>query len=154
LNHPNIITIHEISSTEGMDYIVMEFAKGKTLDKRIPSGGMALFEALKYATQIADALSAAATAGIIHRDLKPANVMITEDGLVKILDFGLAKLNTQLEKEGEAAATLEIHLEGPKTEAGVLLGTVAYMSPEQAEGRKVDLRSDIFSFGAVLYEML
>ncbi|MBI3470055.1 MAG: protein kinase, partial [Candidatus Solibacter usitatus] len=150
LNHPNIITIHDIGSARGADFIVMEFVKGKTLDQLIAKKGMALGEALKYAVQIADALAAAAAAGVIHRDLKPGNVMVTESGLVKVLDFGLAKL-TEPSSAGDPELTASV---AAATEEGAILGTVSYMSPEQAEGRKLDGRSDIFSFGALLYEML
>jgi serine/threonine-protein kinase len=154
LNHPNIVTIYDIGSECGIDFIVMEYVEGKTLDQRIPREGMKLSEALKLAIQMADALAKAHSAGIIHRDLKPGNVMITDSGQVKVLDFGLAKL---LEKstisELEGSKTLGAEAES-LTEKGVILGTVAYMSPEQAEGKKLDTRSDIFSFGAVLYQMV
>jgi Tol biopolymer transport system component/predicted Ser/Thr protein kinase len=152
LNHPNIISIYDIDQSDGADFIVMEFVLGKTLGQLIPGKGLRLNEALKYAIQISDALAAAHTAGIVHRDLKPGNVMVNENGLVKVLDFGLAKL-TERGGAGESATT-ETIVEGPKTEEGTIVGTVSYMSPEQAEGKKVDARSDIFSFGALLYEML
>ncbi len=148
LNHPNIITLHDIGSESGIDFIVMEYVSGKTLDQRIPRKGMRLNEALKLAIQITDALAKAHSAGIIHRDLKPTNVMVTDDGLVKVLDFGLAKL-TEVESDEGETRTLQ-----SQTEEGMIVGTVSYMSPEQAEGKKVDARSDIFSFGAVLYEMV
>ncbi len=154
LNHPNIITIHDVASQEGCDFIVMEYVAGKTLDQVIPRKGMKLGEALKIAVQIADALARAHSAGILHRDLKPANVMVDERGQVKILDFGLDKLTEQLqEKDSASAATADIGGK-PITEEGVIVGTVSYMSPEQAEGKKVDARSDIFSFGSLLYEMV
>jgi serine/threonine protein kinase len=148
LNHPNIITIYDIGSEGGIDFIVMEYVAGKTLDQRIPRKGMRLSEALKLAVQMADALAKAHSAGIVHRDLKPGNVMVSEDGLVKVLDFGLAKL-TEAESGERPTRSLE-----SLTETGMIVGTVSYMSPEQAEGKKVDVRSDIFSFGAVLYEMV
>jgi serine/threonine protein kinase len=148
LNHPNIITIHDIGSESGIDFIVMEYVAGKTLDRLIPRKGMRLNEALRLAVQTADALAKAHSAGIIHRDLKPTNVMLTDDGLVKVLDFGLAKLTELVTTEG----TTRTRLSG--TEEGMIVGTLSYMSPEQAEGKKVDTRSDVFSFGAVLYEML
>jgi len=144
LNHPNIITIHDIASDGGRDFIVMEYVAGRTLEQLIGRKGLKLNETLKCAMQIADALAVAHAAGIVHRDLKPGNVMVTESGLVKVLDFGLAKLTEAV--VGEEAPT--------RTAEGTILGTLAYMSPEQAEGKRVDARSDIFSFGAVLYEML
>ena len=150
LNHPNIITIYDIGQAEGVDYIAMECVSGKTLDRLIPRHGMRLNEALKCAVQIADALARAHAAGIVHRDLKPGNIMVNEHGLVKVLDFGLAKL-TEPTSGSEDDATLTMR---PATEEGKIVGTVAYMSPEQAEGKKVDARSDIFSFGSVLYEMV
>ena len=146
LNHPNIITVHDVASEDGMDYIVMEFVAGRSLDQRIGRKGLKLPEVLKYGAQIADALAAAHAAGIIHRDLKPGNIMVTDSGLVKVLDFGLAKVAAS----GAQAATLTTK----QTEEGAIVGTIAYMSPEQAEGKTLDLRSDIFSFGSVLYEMI
>ena len=150
LNHPNIITIYDIGQAEGVDFISMEYVSGKTLDRLIPRHGMRLNEALKCAVQIADALARAHSAGIVHRDLKPGNIMVNEHGLVKVLDFGLAKLTEATSADGdESTRTMR-----PTTEEGKIVGTVAYMSPEQAEGKKVDARSDIFSFGSVLYEMV
>jgi eukaryotic-like serine/threonine-protein kinase len=146
LNHPSIITIYDIDQADGIDYIAMEYVAGKTLDELIPRKGLRLSPALKYAVQIADALARAHGAGIIHRDLKPSNVMVDEHGLVKVLDFGLAKLTETSGPEAETAAT--------RTGSGTILGTAAYMSPEQAEGKHIDTRSDIFSFGSMLYEML
>jgi len=132
----------------------MEYVDGKTLDQWIGHRGLRLSDALKYAVQIADALAKAHSAGIVHRDLKPTNIMVNEDGVVKVLDFGLAKLTEQIQGD-ETASTATVDGEGrPITEEGVIVGTVAYMSPEQAEGKKVDARSDIFSLGSVLYEML
>ena len=154
LNHPNIITIHDVASQEGCDFIVMEYVAGKTLDEIIPRKGMKLGEALRIAVQMADALARAHVAGIVHRDLKPSNVMVDEHGLVKILDFGLAKLTEQIQGEDSATAATADLGGKPITEEGVIVGTVSYMSPEQAEGKKVDARSDIFSFGSLLYEMV
>lgn len=149
LNHPNIVTIHDIASEDGTDFIVMEYVPGKTLDELIPRKGMRLNQALKYAIQVTDALAAAHEAGIVHRDLKPGNVMVTKKGQVKVLDFGLAKL-TDAAPVSEEQPTVSLR---PATEEGTILGTVAYMAPEQAQGHGVDPRSDIFSFGAMLYEM-
>ena len=144
LNHPNIITIYDIDQAEGIDFIAMEYVPGKTLDELIPRRGMRLNDAFKCAIQIADALARAHAVGIVHRDLKPGNVMVDEHGLVKVLDFGLAKLAEPV--GGEEAPT--------QTEEGAIVGTVAYMSPEQAQGKPVDARSDIFAFGSLLYEMV
>jgi Tol biopolymer transport system component/predicted Ser/Thr protein kinase len=152
LNHPSIIVIHDIAAESGRDFIVMEYVAGKTLHELIGRKGLKLSETLKYAIQVADALATAHAAGIVHRDLKPANIMVTEKGSVKVLDFGLAKL-TEADSGGEGE-TLTARGEAPRTEEGTILGTVAYMSPEQAEGKKLDARSDIFSFGSVLYEMI
>jgi len=155
LNHPNIITIHDIVSEGDTEFMVMEYVAGRTLNDLIPKGGLRVPQALKYALQISDALNAAHAAGIVHRDLKPANVMVTDSGLVKVLDFGLAKLtdnSNSITSIGEDAET--IAATSPLTVEGSILGTVSYMSPEQAQGKKVDTRSDIFSFGAVFYEML
>ena len=158
LSHRNIITIYDVDTGEidgqAVEFIAMEYVSGKTLEKLIGRKGLRLNEALRFAIQIADGVAAAHGAGIIHRDLKPANVIIGEQGEVKILDFGLAKL-TEPEEPDVYAPTESVHLEAAlKTEAGTIIGTVAYMSPEQADGHKVDERSDIFSFGAVLYEMI
>ncbi|HTA71467.1 MAG TPA: protein kinase [Bryobacteraceae bacterium] len=153
LNHPNIITIHDIDQADGVDFIAMEHVDGKTLDQVIPRNGMRLNELLKYAIQIAGALSRAHAAGIIHRDIKPANIMVTQDGHVKVLDFGLAKLTEVTEDNTQAPTAPMKAVDADGTGEGTILGTIAYMSPEQAEGKKVDARSDIFSFGSVLYEM-
>jgi Tol biopolymer transport system component/serine/threonine protein kinase len=152
LQHPHIVVIYEIGSADGVDFISMELVRGRTLESLIPRGGMRLGEALKYAVQVADALTAAHAAGVVHRDLKPGNIMVTEEGQVKILDFGLAKL-VETVPAGELDET---HTQVPtvKTEEGTVLGSAPYMSPEQVEGKNVDARSDIFSFGAILYEML
>jgi serine/threonine protein kinase len=152
LNHPNIITIHDIVSYEGQEFMVMEYVGGRALSEFIAPSGLPVSEVLRYSVQISDALRAAHAAGIIHRDLKPGNIMVTESGLVKILDFGLAKLiedraNTSLTDDTQTLGS------GPLTVEGSILGTVNYMSPEQAQGKNVDPRSDIFSFGVVLYEM-
>jgi predicted Ser/Thr protein kinase len=151
LNHPNIITIYDIGADDGVDFIAMEYVAGRTLDALIPRQGMRPAEVLRIAVQIADALAAAHAAGIIHRDLKPGNIMVADSGLVKVLDFGLAKLT---EKSGRGRDAATETLAAPPTEEGTITGTIAYLSPEQAQGLKLDGRSDIFSFGAVLYEML
>jgi Tol biopolymer transport system component/predicted Ser/Thr protein kinase len=153
LNHPNIVHIYDIAEADGTPFIAMEYVPGKTLGQLIGRKGLPLGEALKHAIQIADALAKAHTAGIIHRDLKPSNVMVTEEGVVKVLDFGLAKLAEPATGEFGETATLRAS-EGPGTEEGTIVGTTSYMSPEQAEGKRVDARSDIFSFGSVLYEMI
>jgi serine/threonine protein kinase len=153
LNHPNIVTIYDIDEADGMHFMAMELVAGKTLDQLIGRKGLPLKDALNYAVQIADALGKAHAAGIVHRDLTPSNIMVTDEGLVKILDFGLAKLMEPAAEPDENAPTMTLE-RTPITEEGKILGTVAYMSPEQAEGKPVDARSDIFSFGSVLYEML
>jgi eukaryotic-like serine/threonine-protein kinase len=151
LSHPSIIHIYDIDSADGVEFISMEFVPGKTLDRLNLHNGIKFPEALKYGVQIAGALAAAHSAGIIHRDLKPGNVMVNEQGLVKVLDFGLAKLIGP----GRSAQDSATGTVGPTvTQEGTIVGTVAYMSPEQAEGKTVDARSDIFSLGSVLYEML
>jgi Tol biopolymer transport system component len=154
LNHPNIVTIHEIESAEGIDFIVMELVPGKTLDALIPRHGMRLGEVLRVAIPLADALAAAHGAGIVHRDLKPANVMVTPEGVVKVLDFGLAKLTQSEERSGDGEEATTLDAGAKLSQPGTVAGTPAYMSPEQASGGKVDARSDIFSFGTVLYEMV
>jgi Tol biopolymer transport system component/serine/threonine protein kinase len=150
LNHSNIITIHDISQAEGIDFIAMEYVAGKTLAQLIEDKGLPLQEALNCAIQIVDALAAAHESAIVHRDLKPGNIMVTGKGQVKVLDFGLAKLahpsHGNVLGLSKSSETL--------TKSSTVVGTVAYMSPEQAEGKAVDARSDIFSFGAVLYEMV
>ncbi|MCX6578053.1 MAG: protein kinase [Candidatus Aminicenantes bacterium] len=154
LNHPNIVVVHDITEDRGVNFIVMEYVAGKTLDQLVGRKGLKLNEALGYAVQVADGLAKAHSAGIVHRDLKPTNIMVTSDGRIKILDFGLAKL---MEEGGadEFGPTRTLgRPEKPRTEEGFIVGTAAYMSPEQAEGKKVDARTDIFSFGVVLYEML
>ena len=146
LNHPNIVTVYDVGTDQGADFIAMEYVSGATLGKCIGRKGLKLATCLKYAIQIADALAAAHAAGIIHRDLKPGNIMVTDKDLIKILDFGLAKtIRLPGRSTGET---------NPGSSQGAIAGTAAYMSPEQAEGKKVDERSDIFSFGSVFYEML
>jgi serine/threonine protein kinase len=153
LNHPNIIHIYDVTEANGKPFLAMEYVAGRTLSQVIARKGIGLHEALKIATQIADAFAKAHAAGIVHRDLKPSNIMVTQDGLVKVLDFGLAKL-TETNSEDSIETRSTKHYSPPRTEEGVILGTAGYMSPEQAEGKSTDARSDIFSFGVVLYEML
>ena len=150
LNHLNITHVYDIGSADGVDFIAMEYVAGQTLDQAIGHRGLPPDDALKCAAQVAVALAVAHAAGIVHRDVKPANVMVTEKGLVKVLDFGLAKLIERDKGCGSATTLARPAL----TEQGTILGTVAYMSPEQAEGKSIDARSDIFSFGYVLYEMV
>src|ERR1700689_5256826 len=152
LNHPNIITIYDIVSDGDTQFMVMEYVAGKTLLELTPKGGLTVPQVVQYAAQMAEALGVAHAAGIIHRDLKPANVMVTASGLVKLLDFGLAKLLEPAPIDDTARTATRI--EAPLTVEGSMMGTVNYMSPEQAEGKKLDAPSDIFSFGAVLYEMV
>jgi eukaryotic-like serine/threonine-protein kinase len=152
LNHPNIVHIYDIATAGGIDYIAMELVEGRTLAELIGQRGLRTEQALKYAAQIADALAKSHAAGIVHRDLKPSNVMVTDAGLVRVLDFGLAKLATS--PTDEFAPTRTVRSDAFYTEAGAVVGTLVYMSPEQAEGKPVDGRSDLFSFGVVLYEMV
>src|SRR5262245_25103721 len=151
LNHPNIITVHEVGEAGGRDFIAMELVQGRSLRDAIEGKPLPLGTALSYGIQVANALAAAHAAGIVHRDLKPGNVMVSDSGFVKVLDFGLAKVVPIQTAAADATRTV---LEGPKTVDGLVLGSVSYMSPEQAEGRPVDHRSDIFSFGVLMYEML
>lgn len=150
LNHPNILVVHDIGAHDGTTYVVSELLEGETLRKRIGGTPLGQRRAMDYALQIANGLAAAHEKGIVHRDLKPDNIFVTNDGRVKILDFGLAKL-TQL--DGSQSQT-DVPTRRVDTDPGVVMGTVGYMSPEQLKGRAVDQRSDIFSFGAILYEML
>jgi serine/threonine protein kinase len=152
LNHPNILTIHEVGDDEGLHFISTEFIDGRTLRELIGRDALSLEEILDISVQLASALSAAHAAGIIHRDIKPENVMRREDGLVKILDFGIAKL-TEQPQPSELSSEAPTLIKG-QTEAGMVMGTVGYMSPEQARGLGVDERTDIWSLGCVLYEML
>ena len=151
LNHPNIAQIHGIEEDEGTRALVLELVEGPTLADRISKGRIPLDEALPIAKQIAEALEAAHEAGVIHRDLKPANIKVRDDGTVKVLDFGLAKaLDTPPSGDPSESPTLT----AAATQMGVIMGTAAYMSPEQARGRTVDRRSDVWAFGVVLFEML
>ena len=149
LNHPNIITIYEINTDQDIDFIAMEYVDGRTLADMLQRGPLPIDQVRRLAQQIAGAVGQAHQAGIVHRDLKPRNIMVTRQGLVKVLDFGLAKLTRAGDAPASDAAT---HM--TLTRAGTTVGTVGYMSPEQAIGDPVDARSDVFSFGVILYEML
>jgi Tol biopolymer transport system component len=149
LNHPNVCTIHALETSEGQHYIAMEYVEGETLRRRIGAGRLSIPEALDIAVQIANALVAAHAAGIVHRDIKPENVMVRPDGLVKVLDFGLVKLTATPDSPASEPTQTAFH-----TDAGSVVGTVAYMSPEQARAQQVDGRTDVWSLGVVLYEMV
>ena len=149
LNHPNILAVHQMGTYEGAPYLVSEMLEGETLREQIKRGRLSVRKAIDYGVQIAHGLAAAHEKGIVHRDLKPENLFVTKDGRVKILDFGLAKLTQPQPGSEHGAPTLT---EG--TEAGVVMGTVGYMAPEQVRGQTADHRADIFAFGAILYEML
>ncbi|MGB9243150.1 MAG: protein kinase, partial [Candidatus Acidiferrales bacterium] len=149
LNHPNICVLHDIGHQDGVDYLVMECVEGETLTKRLEKGPLQLERVLEFGVQIADAVDKAHRRGVIHRDLKPSNIMLTSAG-AKLLDFGLAKPTSPL----ASVATVSALPASPVTEEGMIVGTYQYMSPEQVEGKELDARSDIFSLGAVLYEMV
>jgi serine/threonine protein kinase len=152
LSHAHICTLHDVGAQDGIEFLVMEYLEGETLADRLKRGALPLDQALEYARQMASALAAAHELGIVHRDLKPSNVMLTKSG-VKLLDFGLARLRPAGFGEAgpEESAITEAR---PLTQEGAILGTIAYMSPEQLEGKEADARSDIYAFGAVLYEMV
>jgi eukaryotic-like serine/threonine-protein kinase len=148
IDHPNIVHVYEINEAEGIHYIAMQYVEGKTLHTKIDGPPLPAKEATEIMMQITDAIAEAHTQGIIHRDLKPGNIMISGKGHVKILDFGLARMDRASSNKSSGMATMS------QTESGMVLGTVAYMSPEQALGKKVDNRSDIFSLGVIFYEMV
>jgi Tol biopolymer transport system component/tRNA A-37 threonylcarbamoyl transferase component Bud32 len=152
LNHPHICTLYDVGHEGAVDYLVMEFVEGETLADRLKRGALSLDQALRTATEIADALDRAHRTGIVHRDLKPGNIMLTKDG-AKVLDFGLAKMHALSAGTAVSGGSVMQTLTSPLTGEGAIVGTLQYMSPEQLEGREADARSDIFSFGAVLYEM-
>jgi len=151
LNHPNVCVLHDIGHQDGIDYLVMECVEGETLARRLEKGSLPFDQALKYGAQIADALDKAHRSGVVHRDLKPGNIMLTKSG-VKLLDFGLAKPLSEAIASGQTLSVSPA-ASRPLTAEGTIVGTVQYMSPEQLEGKETDARSDLFSFGAVLYEM-
>src|SRR6266446_7543318 len=150
LNHPHVCTLHDVGSQDGVDYLVMECVEGETLAKRLEKGALPLEQGLKYGAEIADGLDKAHRSGVVHRDLKPGNIMLTATG-AKLLDFGLAKEVVPLASGATITAAAQ---SSPVTEEGTIIGTFQYMSPEQVEGKELDGRSDIFSLGAVLYEMV
>jgi serine/threonine protein kinase len=152
LNHPNIAAIYGLEESDGTNFLILELVEGETLADRIKTGPIPVEESLKLALQIAEALEAAHEKGIIHRDLKPANIKITSDGKVKVLDFGLAKAYAGEQKQMNLSNSPT--LSDMATQQGVILGTAAYMSPEQAKGKTLDKRTDIWAFGCVLFEML
>ena len=149
-NHPNICTLHDIGRAEGIDFMVMEYIEGETLAERIARGAIPLEEAIEIGLRVADALDKAHRNEIVHRDVKPGNIILTKSG-PKLLDFGLAKCGVNASGESDASAVTE---QKPLTEVGAILGTFQYMAPEQAEGLDTDARTDIFAFGALLYERL
>src|SRR5579859_5423777 len=147
LNHPNLVTVFDFGTEDATPYVVMELLDGETLRVKLDEGRIPIRKSVDYATQVATGLAAAHEHGIVHRDLKPENIIVTGDGRVKIVDFGLAKLSARSESS-------DIVTQQRDTTPGTVLGTAGYMSPEQVKGQQVDHRSDIFSFGAILYEML
>ena len=151
LNHPHICVLHDVGSQDGLSYLVMECVEGETLAKRLEKGPLSLEQVLKYGMQIADALDKAHRSGVVHRDLKPGNIMLTSTG-AKLLDFGLAR--PTMPSASLATLTATTPQQSPLTQEGTIVGTFQYMSPEQVEGKELDARSDVFSLGAVLYEML
>src|SRR5512139_4023244 len=154
INHPNIAGIYGFEELDGSQYLVLEFVEGETLAQRLSRGALPVEETIDVGRQIAVGLEAAHEAGVVHRDLKPGNVMLRPDGTVKVLDLGLAKAGSADSPAQPSDLSASPTIAAPPTAAGMILGTAAYMSPEQARGRAVDKRSDIWSFGCVLYECL
>src|SRR5260370_12081369 len=154
MNHANIVTIYEISLEPPGEFIAMEYVQGRPLDAIIGTTGLPFKDVLAYSVQIADALAAAHAVGIVHRDVKPGNVIIRDARVGKVLDFGLAKLVERAPAAADDVTRTVAIASSPRTQQGAIVGTASYMSPEQAEGKPVDHRSDVFSFGAMLYEML
>jgi serine/threonine protein kinase len=154
LNHPNICVLHDLGHQDGLDYLVLEYLEGESLHDRLEKGPLPLEQALRYATEIADAVDTAHRSGVVHRDLKPGNVMLTKSG-AKLLDFGLARMEAAVPiLRSDANLSAIATSAKPLTEKGTLLGTVQYMAPEQIEGREADARTDLWAFGALLYEMV
>jgi non-specific serine/threonine protein kinase len=157
LNHPNVATIHDIGESDGVRFIVMEYVEGQTIAARLAGPPLTVAEIVDIAIQVADALDAAHAKGITHRDIKPANLMLTPRGQVKVLDFGIAKLdrpsNAEHYRQDDSGAQLRPDSDTSVTRAGMVLGSVPYMSPEQVSGHGVDHRSDLFSLGVTLYEL-
>ncbi len=151
LNHPNILAVYDVETHDGAPYVVYELLEGETLRHRLRSGSLPSRKAVDYGLQIANGLIAAHEKGIVHRDLKPENIFITQDGRVKILDFGLAKLTEAVQN---IEAQTDVLTRRVNTDPGAVMGTAGYMSPEQVRGQRVDYRSDVFSLGLILYEML
>ncbi|MDQ5857352.1 MAG: serine/threonine protein kinase, partial [Acidobacteriota bacterium] len=152
LNHPNITAVYDVGDHDGAPYVVSELLEGETLRAALAGGRLSARKAIDYAIQLAHGLGAAHEKGIVHRDLKPENVFVTNDGRVKILDFGLAKLTHA--EEGSSSSHTNLPTAAAGTEPGVVLGTMGYMAPEQVRGRPADARADIFAFGAILFEMV
>ncbi|MEE8369029.1 MAG: serine/threonine-protein kinase, partial [Thermoanaerobaculia bacterium] len=153
LNHPHICTIHDLGEHEGKPYIAMELLQGQTLKHRIGGKAMPIDQVLRLGSEIADALEAAHGQGIVHRDIKPANLFVTNRGQAKVLDFGLAKVTTKFWGDTDSTELQTATLEAQLTQPGAAMGTVAYMSPEQARAESLDARTDLFALGVVLYEM-
>ncbi|MGB6363835.1 MAG: serine/threonine-protein kinase, partial [Thermoanaerobaculia bacterium] len=151
LNHPNIVTLYSIESSDTATFLVMELVKGESLDTQVTPGGLPLTRAVELAIQLSSALTAAHEQGVVHRDLKPANLMVTGEGWLKVLDFGIAKL---VEEESAPETARTMTMQAPLSGEGQVLGTVPYMAPEQVRAEAVDTRTDLFAFGIILYELV